>query len=123
MRSAVLLFTAAVFAFGGPSAGHQDAEKIYTPGKDGVTHPVVVKEVKPRYPKERLEAKKGAVVTLDCVVTPEGLPSKVRVQTPGDPAFDEAALKALEQWEFKPGTKDGKPVPVKVEVVLTFTAK
>jgi protein TonB len=37
--------------------------------------------------------------------------------------LDEEAAKAIKQWRFKPGTKDGKPVNVRVEVELTFTLK
>jgi hypothetical protein len=29
----------------------------------------------------------------------------------------------MKQWEFKPGTKDGKAVPVEVAVEMTFTLK
>jgi hypothetical protein len=29
----------------------------------------------------------------------------------------------MKQWEFKPGTKDGKPVGVRVEVKMKFTLK
>mgnify|MGYP003509931133 FL=1 len=37
--------------------------------------------------------------------------------------LDEAAIQALKQWRFDPGTKDGKPVAVRVEVEMSFTLK
>jgi protein TonB len=123
MRLAALVVLAVVLAFPAVSSGAQDADRVYTPGKDGVTHPILVKEVKPHYPQAALKEGKSAVVDLECVVTKAGLPTDVRVLKPGDPAFDDEAVKALKQWEFKPGTKDGKPVPVRIEVELTFTAK
>jgi protein TonB len=123
MKHAAFLLLAAFLLFGNAPVGAQDTETVYTPGKDGVTHPVVVKEVKPHYPQAALKEGKSAVVTVECVVTPKGLPSDVRVQKPGDAAFDEEATKAVKQWEFKPGTKDGKPVPVRIQIDLTFTAK
>ncbi len=123
MRFANVVFLAVVLLFSVAPVGAQDEEKVYTPGKDGVTSPVAVKEVRPTYPKAALKEGKSAMVMVECVVTPKGLPTDVRVQTPGDPAFDEEAVKAVKQWEFKPGTKDGKPVPVRIEVMLTFTAK
>jgi hypothetical protein len=29
----------------------------------------------------------------------------------------------VKQWEFEPGTKDKKPVAVRIEVEMTFTLK
>ena len=37
--------------------------------------------------------------------------------------LDEQAVKAMEQWTFDPGRKDGKAVPVLVTVEMTFTLK
>ncbi len=39
------------------------------------------------------------------------------------PELDKQAIAALEQWEFKPGTREGKPVPVRVTIEMTFTLK
>ena len=35
--------------------------------------------------------------------------------------LDEEAVKALKQWQFTPGQKDGRAVPVVVDVEITFT--
>ena len=37
--------------------------------------------------------------------------------------LDDEAIKALKEWEFTPGTKDGKPVPVRIDVEMSFTLK
>jgi protein TonB len=37
--------------------------------------------------------------------------------------LDQEAIKAAKQWLFKPGTKDGKPVAVRVMIELTFMLK
>jgi TonB family protein len=37
--------------------------------------------------------------------------------------LDDEAVKALKQWEFEPGTKDGAPVAVRVDVEMTFKLK
>ncbi len=39
------------------------------------------------------------------------------------PSLDDAALRTLSEWTFKPGTKDGKPVSVRVEVEMTFSLR
>jgi TonB family protein len=37
--------------------------------------------------------------------------------------LDEEALKAMKQWQFKPGTKNGEAVAVRVDVKMRFTLK
>ena len=37
--------------------------------------------------------------------------------------LDRQAGRAATKWLFKPGTKDGKPVPVEVELEMTFTLR
>ena len=37
--------------------------------------------------------------------------------------LDQQALAAAKQWLFKPATKDGKPVAVRIRIELTFTLK
>jgi TonB family protein len=37
--------------------------------------------------------------------------------------LDEAAVTALEQWRFEPGRKDGKAVPVQVDIEMRFGLK
>jgi protein TonB len=37
--------------------------------------------------------------------------------------LDANAAKAMKLWEFKPGTKDGKPVAVRIHVDMAFTMK
>ena len=37
--------------------------------------------------------------------------------------LDDQAVKAIRQWQFEPGTKDGKPVAVQMEVEFTFKLK
>ena len=34
--------------------------------------------------------------------------------------LDEKAVEAVRQWKFSPGRKDGKPVSVQAQVVVTF---
>ena len=92
---------------------------------NGVTLPAVVREVKPQYSKEALEKKIQGSVWLSIVVDTNGDVSEATVSKSLDPEFglDEEALKAARQWKFKPGTKDGQPVAVRVTLELTFTLK
>jgi len=45
------------------------------------------------------------------------------VTTSLDAGLDQEAIKAVKQWRFEPGTKDGKPVPVLMTIEMTFTLR
>jgi outer membrane biosynthesis protein TonB len=47
----------------------------------------------------------------------------VTVVKPLDPVLDERAVLAARKWQFRSGTKDGKPVRVRVALELTFTLR
>ncbi len=55
----------------------------------------------------------------------DGAVGDVRVTESLDTVYglDANAVKAMKQWEFKPGMKDGKPVAVRVQVVMNFALK
>jgi periplasmic protein TonB len=119
------LFALALCLATGPVAARapQTAEtRVYTPG-DGVLAPVLVKEVKPQYTADAMRARIQGVVTLECVVQPDGAIGEARVTKALNPALDQEAIKAVKQWRFKPGLKDGKPVPVRVNLEMTFTLR
>ena len=108
-----------------PLVGAQaQPEKVYKAG-DGITLPSVVKEVKPVYAAEAMQQKIQGSVWLAVVVRTNGTVGDVTVTRSLDEKYglDQEAIKAARQWQFKPGTKDGKPVPVSVTLELTFTLK
>ena len=59
------------------------------------------------------------------VVLADGAVGDVTVTESLDTVYglDANAVKAMKQWEFKPGMKDGKPVAVRVQVIINFTLK
>src|SRR5687767_836793 len=90
---------------------------------NGVTMPSVVREVKPQYTAEARKARVQGRVVMEVVVKEDGAIGEVRVTQSLGYGLDEQAIKAVKQWEFKPGTKGGKAVPVLVEIEMTFTLK
>jgi TonB family protein len=105
-------------------AGTVQAQEVYKPG-NGVTLPIVTKDVRPQYTKEAMKARIVGTVMLDITVTTEGSVTDVEVVRSLDTKYglDEQAVKAAKLWQFKPGTKDGKAVAVRVNVMMTFTLK
>jgi TonB family protein len=99
-------------------------EPVYEVGKD-VTAPVLVKSVRAVYTKEAIAQRIEGSVVLDTIVQSDGKVGEVKVVQSLDPVFglDQEAVKAVKQYEFKPGTKDNKPVAVRVKIQVTFTLK
>ena len=106
------------------SATPNQADTVYKPG-NGVTVPTVVKEVKPHYTGAALQKKIQGSVWLEAVVTTTGDVDEIKVTRSLDAEFglDQAAMDAARQWKFKPGTRQGKPVAVRITLELTFTLK
>ena len=97
---------------------------MYRPGT-GITLPRLVKEVKPKYTPEAMRARIEGWVKLEAVVLETGEVGDVDVIESLDKVYglDDEAVKCMSQWRFEPGTKDGKPVAVRVEVEMSFTLK
>jgi TonB family protein len=93
----------------------------YQPGS-GVSDPQLIKEVRPNYTSEAMRAKIQGQVELEAVVEPNGTITRVRVMKSLDKQFglDAEAMLAAKKWLFRPGYKDGKPVPVLVTLILEF---
>jgi TonB family protein len=102
----------------------QEQPNVYRPGGD-VRHPRLLSEVKPNYTPEAMEARIQGSVMLEAVVLATGEVGDVVVTQSLDEVYglDEAAVRSIKQWRFEPGTKDGKPVAVLIEVEMSFTLK
>jgi TonB family protein len=99
-------------------------EKVYEAGP-GITLPFVAHEVKPDYTPEAKAQKIQGSVWLTIVVGSNGDVTDVAVNRSLDDTYglDKAAIDAAWQWKFKPATKDGQPVAVRVTLELTFTLR
>jgi protein TonB len=83
------------------------------------TGPVIRKEgcQEPEYPTASRRAEETGTVTLRFYVDEEGRAVKSEViRSSGHKRLDEAARAALSLCKFKPGTVDGKPVPMTGEL-------
>jgi TonB family protein len=116
------LALAALVMFGA-SAGLQDP--VYKAGDKGVKSPIVVSEKKPSYTPEAMRKKIQGSIELETVVTKEGKPTAIKVIRSLDKEYglDKKAVDALQEWTFKPATKEGKAVAMKVKVEMTFTLR
>jgi TonB family protein len=85
----------------------------------GVSAPVPISRAEPVFPKGIDPEVTNARVLLLIIVGTDGSVTKVEPLR-GDPAFFENAIQAVKQWKFKPGMKQGEPVPVRANVEVSF---
>jgi TonB family protein len=76
--------------------------------------------VLPQYPPDAQARGLRGIVILELVIDTEGRVASATV-TRSVPPFDDAALLAARQWEYEVTRVDGKPVPVRISVPITFT--
>ncbi|MFB3852507.1 MAG: energy transducer TonB [Vicinamibacterales bacterium] len=108
----------------GPGSGGGFGGGAYRPGS-GIEGPQLVREVKPQYTADAMRHKVQGKVILECVVLPDGTVGDVQVIRSLDPVFglDQEALKAARQWRFVPGTRQGEPVAVVVQIEMEFALR
>jgi biopolymer transport protein ExbD len=99
--------------------------------------PRVTSQTSPRYPMMEQRAGRGDTVVVEFIVDEGGLvrhaaalPTQGSLGERGDPGrfqrdvmhfeFGVAAVKAVAQWRFTPGRKDGVPVSTRMRVPISF---
>jgi TonB family protein len=95
------------------------AETTYSTGH-GVSAPRPIHQADPEYSDEARRARYQGTLTLSLVVDPSGSPRDLEIVTPLGLGLDEKAIASVGNWQFKPGWKDGEPVPVKIAVEVDF---
>jgi protein TonB len=108
----------------GPGRDRGFGDGAYRPG-NGVTSPVPVVRASPKYTVEAMRARAQGVITVECVVEPNGECGDVRIVRSILPPFglDEQAIEAARRWRFRPGTRSGDPVPVLVNLEIEFNIR
>jgi TonB family protein len=87
----------------------------------GVTPPVVLFRVEPKYTKQAIKAKIEGTVTLYAEVDPRGHPINIRVVHGLGHGLDQNSVEAASQWRFEPGYKGDKPVTVETQIAFNFS--
>ncbi|HPT28482.1 MAG TPA: energy transducer TonB, partial [Bryobacteraceae bacterium] len=85
-----------------------------------MTSPVPVFRVPPQYTERARKAQIQGKVLLSGVVNVEGQIESISVKRSLHLDLDQKAIEAVQQWKFRPGTKDGQPVPVRCYVEVAF---
>jgi TonB family protein len=81
-----------------------------------------LKSVQPTYPLKAENGKIEGWVDVEFTVAENGKVKDVSVRSASTPGvFEEAAVKAVSQWRYKPVLRDAKPVPVRSQIRVRFT--
>jgi TonB family protein len=113
MKLATIAMSVAAVVFGQP----------YRIGSPGITRPEVVRRLDPEYSNEARSALAQGTVLLELTISEQGRAADIAVLSPVGFGLDEKAVAAIEKWVFKPGLKDGVPVPVLVTIEVNFRLK
>jgi TonB family protein len=84
------------------------------------TAPRPVSRTNPIYPEKAREKRKQGTVSLGLIVSKDGSATGVHVVNSVDRDIDQAAIDAVSQWKFEPGTYQGNPVDVELTVQVNF---
>lgn len=88
--------------------------------RGGVSAPRAIYEPDPDYSEQARKAKYQGTIVLSLIVDSSGAPTDVQIIRPLGLGLDEKAVNAVNTWKFRPAEKDGEPVPVSINVEVTF---
>jgi protein TonB len=84
-----------------------------------IKEPRKLRDLKPVYPPIARQARIQGTVMLECVISPQGKVTDVKVVN-SIPLLDAAAMDAVKQWVYTPTLLNGVPVPVIMTVTVNF---
>jgi periplasmic protein TonB len=110
----------------GPVGHDLTSPPVIQPPKDpipvggNIRPPTRVVYVAPVYPPLALAARVQGTVILQAVIDEKGSVRELRVLR-GHPLLDDAAMQAVDKWQFTPTLLNGTAVPVVMTVTVTFS--
>jgi len=94
---------------------------VYYAGPE-VTPPKLLRTVYVPYPMGAPAKNLQGMTVLAMVIGANGIPADIQVLHTHGSAFDQAAIEAVKHSSFDPGILNGKPVPVWIDIRVTFHA-
>ena len=99
------------------SAGHVN------PANSGISGPVALRKVDPKYPPELRTSHVDGEVLLYAIIRKDGSVDSIQLVHGVDPRLDANAMEALAQWKFSPAEKHGEPVDIEAVVHIPFRSR
>jgi TonB family protein len=82
--------------------------------------PTLIHKTEPLYTSEAQQKGVEGRAVLIVVIDTNGLPTDIKIASPLGMGLDQMAIECVQQWRFKPGTKNGVPVPVTATIEVNF---
>ena len=83
--------------------------------------PVARFQARPEYPLEMKRTGSAGEVLVEFVVAADGSVRDARAVRSSQREFEDAAVRAVSKWTFRPGQKDGRNVPTRMQVPIVFS--
>jgi TonB family protein len=80
----------------------------------------VIYKVDPEFSDEARRSKYQGTVLLRVIIGVDGKPHDISVVRSLGMGLDEKAVEAARLWRFEPALRDGRPVPVEVNMEVGF---
>jgi periplasmic protein TonB len=103
----------------GPGSGGGCCGGTYTWG-NGVSMPRAIYSPEPEFSDEARKSKYQGEVILTAVIGADGRPRNLAVVRSLGMGLDEKALETVHTWRFEPGKMDGRPVAVRMNIIINF---
>jgi TonB family protein len=108
-------------SFAAPAGGQQDSTVPLRVGGT-IRPPTKVRDLSPVYPPEAQQAGVSGVVILEAIIGEDGKVRSARVLR-SIPQLDQAAINAVQQWEYTPTILNGVAVPIVMTVTVNFALR
>lgn len=78
-------------------------------------------KVQPVYPVSAKVAHIQGTVELEATISPDGVPTEIRVLSSPSDDLSESSLEAVRQWRYRPTLLNGQPVQIVTDVIVNYT--
>jgi TonB family protein len=103
----------------GPSSGGGCCGGIYAVG-NGVSMPRAIYSPEPEFSDEARKSKYQGEVILTAVIGADGRPRNLAVVRSLGMGLDEKAMETVTTWRFEPARMGGRPVAVRMSIIVIF---
>ena len=109
---------------GGRGGGVGSGEGPYVGGTAGVSNPMLIRQTTPHYTDEAIKAKVQGIVVLQAIIRKDGSVDQPRVVRSLGYGLDEEAIRTVvNEWKFRPGSLNGRPVDVFATIEISFNLR